>query len=70
MTKLTPVEWELSTTKARNLSDFPAELLQLIFFFLLLGDLKSFVLVCKRWNDVGERSKLWILIDQPHPSVT
>ena len=47
------------TTRARNLSDFPAELLQLIFFYLPLGDLKSLVLVCKRWNDVGERSKLW-----------
>ena len=47
------------TTLARKLSDFPAELLQLIFSYLPLGDLKSAVLVCKRWNDVGERSKLW-----------
>ena len=36
--------------------NFPL-LLQLIFFYLPLGDLKALVLVCKRWN-VGERSKL------------
>ena len=42
-----------------KLSDFPAELLQLIFSYLPLGDLKSAVLVCKRWKDVGEGSKLW-----------
>ena len=33
----------------RKLSDFPAELLKLIFSYLPLGDL----LVCKRWKDVG-----------------
>ena len=49
----------LPTTSARKLSDFPAELLQLILFYLPLDDLKSAVLVCKRWKDVGERSKLW-----------
>ena len=43
------------TILARKLSDFPAELLQLIFPYLPLGDL----LVCKRWKDVGEGSKLW-----------
>ena len=47
------------TTLARKLSDFPAELLQLIFSCLPLGDLKSAVLVCKRWKGVGEGSKLW-----------
>ena len=44
------------TTRKKSLR-FPAELLQLIFFYLPLGDLKSLVLVCKRWN-VGGRSKL------------
>ena len=46
----------LTTRSARNLSEFPAELLQLIFFYL---HLKSAVLVCKRWKGVAENSKLW-----------
>ena len=40
-----------TTRSARNLSEFPAELLQLIFFYL---HLKSAVLVCKRWKVVAE----------------
>ena len=48
-----------TTRSARNLSEFPAELLQLIFFYLPLCDLKSAVLVCKRWKGVAENSKLW-----------
>ena len=48
-----------TTKSARNLSEFPAELLQLIFFYLPLCDLKSAVLVCKRWKSVAENSKLW-----------
>ena len=48
-----------NTRSARNLSEFPAELLQLIFFYLPLCDLKSAVLVCKRWKGVAENSKLW-----------
>merc|ERR1712074_318198 len=47
------------TRSARNLSEFPAELLQLIFFYLPPCDLKSAVLVCKRWKGVAENSKLW-----------
>ena len=43
----------------RNMSSFPPELLQLIFSFLPLEDLKSVVRVCKRWLDVGEASQLW-----------
>ena len=45
--------------KSRNMSTFPPELLQLIFSFLPLDDLKSAVRVCKRWLDVGEGSQLW-----------
>ena len=45
--------------KSRNMSTFPPELLQLIFSFLPLDDLKSVVRVCKRWLDVGEGSQLW-----------
>ena len=41
------------------MSTFPPELLQLIFSFLPLDDLKSVVRVCKRWLDVGEGSQLW-----------
>ena len=41
------------------MSTFPPELLQLIFSFLPLDDLKSAVRVCKRWLDVGEGSQLW-----------
>ena len=48
-----------TTRSARNLSEFPAELLQLIFFYLPLCDLKSAVLVCKRWKGVADNSKLW-----------
>ena len=47
------------STKGRNMSTFPSELLQLIFSFLPLDDLKSVVRVCKRWLDVGEAFKLW-----------
>ena len=45
--------------KSRNMSTFPPELLQLIFSFLPLDELKSVVRVCKRWLDVGEGSQLW-----------
>ena len=48
-----------TTRSARNLSEIPAELLQLIFFYLPLCDLKSAVLVCKRWKGVADNSKLW-----------
>ena len=41
------------------MSTFPPQLLQLIFSFLPLDDLKSVVRVCKRWLDVGEGSQLW-----------
>ena len=53
-----PEEYSPSQHKNKKSFRFPAELLQLIFFYLPLGDLKTLVLVCKRWN-VGERSKLW-----------
>ena len=53
-----PEEFSPSQHKNKKSFRFPAELLQLIFFYLPLGDLKTLVLVCKRWN-VGERSKLW-----------
>ena len=46
------------STKGRSMSTFPSELLQLIFSFLPLDDLKSVVRVCKRWLNVGEASKL------------
>ena len=47
------------TTTSTNLSHFPAELLQLIFSYLPLVDLKSALLVNKRWKGVGESSTLW-----------
>ena len=49
----------LPNKAARKLSDFPAELLQLILSDLPLDDLKAAVMVCKKWKDVGERSNLW-----------
>ena len=51
-----------STRKAavnNVMSIFPTELLQLVFSFLPLEDLKSVVMVCKRWQEVGEVMKLW-----------
>ena len=38
---------------------FPTELLQLVFSYLLLEDLKSAAMVTKRWQDAGEALKLW-----------
>ena len=48
-----------SKKQAKDLSKFPSELLQLIFSYLSFADLKSVVMVCKRWQDVGDASKLW-----------
>ena len=38
---------------------FLTELCQLLFSCLLLEDLKSAVMVSKRWQDTGEVLKLW-----------
>ena len=52
-----------TTRSARNLSEFPAELPQLIFFYLPLCDLKSAVLVCKvllRTRSCGRTKSLFL----------
>ena len=38
---------------------FPAEVLEHIFNLLEPIDLKSAVLVCRRWREIGEAPKLW-----------
>ena len=51
-----------STRKAavnHVMSSFPTELLQFVFSFLPIEDLNSAVMVCKRWQEVGEVMKLW-----------
>lgn len=37
----------------------PAEMLYSVFQFLTPKDLKSVVLVCRRWREVGENPRLW-----------
>ena len=45
--------------KARNVGDFPDELLLKIFHRLQFGDLHRCSFVCKRWRRVAEDDELW-----------
>jgi len=42
-----------------HISDLPEEIMITIFHYLPPQDLKSVVLVCKEWRDVGEDPTLW-----------
>ena len=46
----------MHTTTVQSL---PAEVLENIFKLLEPSDLKSAVLVCQRWRDIGDTAKLW-----------
>ena len=45
--------------RATSIQRFPAEVLEHIFKQLEPRDLKSAVLVCRRWREIGEVPKLW-----------
>ena len=47
---------EMQTATVQSL---PAEVLENIFKLLEPSDLKSAVLVCQRWRDIGDTAKLW-----------
>ena len=47
---------EMQTATVQSL---PAEVLENIFKLLEPSDLKSAVLVCQRWKDIGDTAKLW-----------
>ena len=43
----------------RHINSLPREILLLVFRYLNFTDLKTAILVCKTWSDIGEDPVLW-----------
>lgn len=64
-----PEEEEAKIWSIRHINSLPQELLFTIFKHLPFSDLRSIVLVCKHWRDVGEDPVLWkklkLVVEKP-----
>jgi len=64
-----PEEEEAKIWSIRHINSLPQELLFTIFKHLTFPDLRSVVLVCKHWRDVGEDPVLWkklkLVVEKP-----
>jgi len=64
-----PEEEEAKIWSIRHINSLPQELLFTIFKHLTFSDLRSVVLVCKHWRDVGEDPVLWkklkLVVEKP-----